>query len=173
MQEMAAETLGRIAANAEDAVTIAASGAIPLLVQLLKPGAPDEVQMNAAGTICKLASNSENAITIAASGAIPVLVQLLGPGSRADVQANATAALGILCANSENAVIIAAAGAIPPLAQLLSDAGDAIKAVASHALEAMRRGVAENRAAAAKASADTAVTIATAGAIPPLAAVEE
>jgi hypothetical protein len=44
MQGMAAQTLGWLAVNAEDAATIAAAGAIPLLVQLLKPGSPADVQ---------------------------------------------------------------------------------------------------------------------------------
>jgi hypothetical protein len=75
-------------------------------------------------------------------------------------------ALLILATHSENAVTIATAGGamtlnpavFPPLAQLLfrSGADDDIKAVAVDALEAIRKGVAENRAAAgaAKASAD-------------------
>jgi hypothetical protein len=116
---MAAATLHYLAVNAEDAVTIASAGAIPLLVQLLKPGTRDDVQHNAAGALSRIAANSENAVTIT----------------------------------------IVTAGAIPLLAQLLrSGADNDTKAAASLALEAIRRGVAANRAAvaAAKASADVA-----------------
>jgi hypothetical protein len=61
--------------------------------------------------------------------------------------------------NSEVAVTIAAAGAIPPLAQLLrrSDADDRTKAAASYALEAIRHGVAANRAAGAAAKGSAVV----------------
>jgi hypothetical protein len=120
MQEMAATTLGDLALNAEDAVTIASAGAIPLLVQLLKPGTRDGVQ-----------------------------------GRRSTV-GRAAGVLMLLAANSENAVTIASAGAIPPLAQLSrSGPDDDIKLVATRALEAIRNGIASNRAAvaAAKASA--------------------
>jgi hypothetical protein len=75
------------------------------------------------------------------------------------VQKWAARALQRLAADSENAVTIASSGAIPPLAQLLkSGADDDIKLVATGALEAIRNGIAANRAAvaAAKASADMA-----------------
>jgi hypothetical protein len=85
-------------------------------------------------------------------------VQLLKPGSlSADVQGMAAETLACLAAYSDNAVTIATAGAIPPLAQLSRcDTDDVTKAVAADALEAIRKGVAANRAAAvaAKASSD-------------------
>jgi hypothetical protein len=71
------------------------------------------------------------------------------------MQEMAAQALGRIAQNAADAVTIAAAG--PSLAQLLrSDADDATKAIATRALDATRRGIAENRAAAAaaKASAD-------------------
>jgi hypothetical protein len=109
------------------------------------------MQGMAAATLGRLSVHAEDAVTIAAAGAIPLLVPLK-PGPRAEVQ-NAAFALWRLAANSENAVTIASAGAIPPLAQLLrSDADDKTKTAASLALEAIRRGVAANRAAAAAAA---------------------
>jgi hypothetical protein len=110
-----------------------------------------------ADTLGRIAANDKDAVAIASAGAIPLLVQLVKPGSPADVQHDAARTLTVLSANSDRAASIATAGAIPPLAQLLrSDADDGIKAVAAEALVAIRKGVAENRAAAgaAKASAD-------------------
>jgi hypothetical protein len=108
--------LGCLAVNAEDAATITSAGAVPLLVQLLKPGpqVPD-VPLRAAHVLCRLAANAETAVIIAAAGAIPLLAQLLKPGS-----------------------------------------DDATKAVATQALEALRKGVAVNRAAVAAAKAASA-----------------
>jgi hypothetical protein len=143
-----------LAAIRENAAHIAAAGAIPLLVQFLDPGdgPPAMMQGMAAETLGRIAANAENAVTIASAGAIPLLVQLLKPGS--EMQQNAAGALQILAAaNAENAVTIAAGGAIPALAQLLrSDAGDDAKTNATQALEAIRSGIAKDRAA--KASAD-------------------
>jgi hypothetical protein len=176
MQFGAANTIEMLARNAENASSIAAAGAIPLLVQLLDPGdgPPALMQGTAAQTLGYLAVNAEDAVTIVDAGAVPLLVQLLKPGPRVDVQQVATGALAHLgtnaevaqrsavealsglAANAENAVTIASSGAIPPLAQLLRN--NATKDVAARALEAIRRGIAANRAAvaAAKASADVA-----------------
>jgi hypothetical protein len=51
--------LAMLARNSEDAVTIAAAGAIPLLVQLLKPGSPVNVQETVTGALGRLAAFSE------------------------------------------------------------------------------------------------------------------
>jgi hypothetical protein len=172
-QVFAVDAILNLTQKAEAASSIAASDAIPLLVQLLDPGdgPPAMMQGTAAAVLRNLAENSEDAaVTIAAAGAIPLLVQLLKPGSGCRqeslmssgeldvvIQTKAAGALYYLAANSENAVTIAAAGAIPPLARLSrSDADDVTKAAAAGALEAIRKGIAENRAAvaAAKASAD-------------------
>jgi hypothetical protein len=115
------------------------------------------MQGMAAETLGSLAYDAEDAVTIASAGAIPLLVQLLKPGPRADVRKVAAGALCNLAANSDNAASIATAGAILPLAQLArSDADDDTKAVAAKALEAIRKGVAENRAAAAVAAKSSA-----------------
>jgi hypothetical protein len=111
MQYWAAETLGYLAVNAEDAATITSAGAVPLLVQLLKPGPRADVREAAADALCRLAANAETAVIISAAGAIPLLAHLLKPGS-----------------------------------------DDATKAAATRALDALRKGVDVNRAAA-KASA--------------------
>jgi hypothetical protein len=141
-----------LAAKADNAFTVDDAGAIPLLVQLLKPGSANVgMQHNAAGALRVLSASSQNAVRIASAGAIPLLLK---PGTRADVQRNAGALwrLAASAADSDNADTIATAGAIPPLAQLLrSGADDTTKAVAAGTLEAISKGVAENRAAAAAA----------------------
>jgi hypothetical protein len=157
VQVCAVQLTAFLADNTEIAARIAAAGAIPLLVQFLDPGdgPPAIMQEISAQTLGFLAENDKDAVTVASAGAIPLLVQLLKPGSlSANVQHDASRTLTVLAANSDNAVTIATAGAIPPLAQLLrSDADDVTKALAADALEAIRKGVAANRAAAANASA--------------------
>ena len=68
-----------LAVDAEDCNTIAAAGAIPLLVQLLTEGR-DSAKEQAAGALGNLTANAENQKTIAVAGAIPLLVQLLSEG---------------------------------------------------------------------------------------------
>jgi hypothetical protein len=146
-----------LALNTEIAARIAAAGAIPLLVQFLDPGDGPPVRMQgmAAQALAGIAENGKDAITVASAGAIPLLVQLLKPGALTGVQRSAPCwcaawALCNLAANSDRAASIATAGAILPLVQLSrSGADDAIKHIATDALEAIRKGVAENRAAAA------------------------
>jgi hypothetical protein len=71
-----------LARNVDIGATIAAAGAIPLLVQLLVqlvPGSSALVQV--VGALRELVRSVDIALTIAAAGAIPPLVQLLAPGS--------------------------------------------------------------------------------------------
>ncbi|KAG1664972.1 hypothetical protein FOA52_001984 [Chlamydomonas sp. UWO 241] len=120
VQQKAAHALSNLAAKDDNKVTIAAAGAIPPLVQLLRLGSAAEVQQHAAGALINLALNADNKVTIAAAGAIPLLVQLLRlalptwlcrPGS-ADLPkrfaARALQALGYR--NAENRAAITAAG---------------------------------------------------------------
>jgi hypothetical protein len=160
LQVTAVSAIRALARHAGNAASFAAAGAIPLLVQFLDPGdgPPAVMQGMAAGALFFLAVNAEDAVMIAASdGAIPLLVQLLKPGPRDEVPRSAAYVLYILAANAETAVIIAAAGAIPLLVQLLKPGSDdATKAAATRALEALRKGVAVNRAAVAAAKAASA-----------------
>jgi hypothetical protein len=58
---------------------IVAVGAIPLLVPLLGPGSPAEVQELAAIILTMLAGSTDaNRVAIAAAGASPLLLQLMG-----------------------------------------------------------------------------------------------
>jgi hypothetical protein len=98
---------------------IVAVGAIPVLVRLLGPGSPAEVQQDAAFILWCLTQTRENVATIAAAGAIPLLVQLLKPGTTADVQEKAAQTLANI-ASDDCVVTIASAGAIPHLVQLMA-----------------------------------------------------
>jgi hypothetical protein len=111
---------------------------------------PATMQGVAAATLSYIAVDAEDAATITSAGAIPLLVQLLKPSSPADGVLHSVAALSVLSA--KNAATIAAAGAIPLLVQLSRSGSDDVQSVASRALEAIRNGCADNRAAA-KASA--------------------
>jgi hypothetical protein len=88
---------------------IVAVGIIPLLVPLLGPGSPADVQVLAARILARLATADGNKVTIAAasgasgaSGAIPLLVQLLKPGPNADAHASAAYALAELSRGSRH-----------------------------------------------------------------------
>jgi hypothetical protein len=138
---------------------IVAVGVIPLLVPLLGPGAPADVQELAARILAELAQAADaNKVTIAAVGAIPLLVQRMGPSSPVVVQVYATSALSSLATNVENAAHIVSAGAIPRLVQFL-DPGDGPPAV-------MQGIAASTLGLLAVRSGDYAATIASAGAIP-------
>jgi hypothetical protein len=100
MQRGAADALYSMSREGghEARAAIAAAGAIPALVQLLRPGPGPVallsfVQRAAANVLCNLAAeHTPNQSAIAAAGAVPLLVQLQGrlDGS---VRAAATAAL--------------------------------------------------------------------------------
>jgi hypothetical protein len=74
--------LRNLSRNRGCAVTIADSGAIPLLLVQLVPGSPDDdaeaVQHYSLGVLKHLAANIEIALNIPA-GAIPSIVRLLRP----------------------------------------------------------------------------------------------
>ncbi|KAG1676481.1 hypothetical protein FOA52_002301 [Chlamydomonas sp. UWO 241] len=169
VQENAAGALMNLALDAGLKVTIAAAGAIPPLVQLLGSGSPPGVQEAATGVLMTLMTqNTVNQVAMAAAGAIPSLVRLLGAGSPAGVQEWTLVALSCLAENADNQVTIAAAGAIPPLVQLL---GSGPPADMQDNTAAALLNLAANSARTLMnlaANAGNKVTIAAAGAIPPL-----
>lgn len=127
--EHAAGALKNLAIDEENRRTIAAAGAIPLLVQLLTVNAP-VVPERAAGALWSLAvQDTENQKSIAATGAIPLLLQLLREGSDG-ARKEATGALWCLAVNSVNRNSIAATtGIIPLILQLLVEGIDCINAL--------------------------------------------
>ncbi|KAG6512598.1 hypothetical protein ZIOFF_030723 [Zingiber officinale] len=96
---------------------IGASGAIPLLVPLLKNTDP-ETQETAVTALLNLSLEVENQGPIMAAGAVKPLVYVLRTGTAVAKQ-NAACALLSLSMEEENRVPIGASGSIPPLVALL------------------------------------------------------
>ena len=133
VQATSARGLARLSANnADNKVMVAAAGAIPPLVALLRSSSAC-VQRSASGALRNLSFNDDNRIKVAAAGAIPPLVALLRSSSTG-VQEQAAGALTNLSANNDNQVKVAAAGAIPPLVALLSSSSAGVQEQAARAL---------------------------------------
>lgn len=119
--------------NNHNRIAIAASGAIPLLVNLLTTSS-DETQEHAVTSILNLSIFQENKGRIVSTfGAVPGIVHVLKKGSM-EARENAAAALFSLSVINENKVTIGAAGAISPLVNLLSEGSERGKKDAGTAL---------------------------------------
>ncbi|KAE8680464.1 U-box domain-containing protein 12 [Hibiscus syriacus] len=105
--------------NADNRVTIAEAGAIPLLVSLLST-TDSHTQEHAVTALLNLSICEVNKGCIVSSGAVPGIVQVLKKGSM-EARENATAILFSLSIVDENKVAIGSSGAIPPLVTLLSE----------------------------------------------------
>ncbi|KAJ0260099.1 U-box domain-containing protein 12 [Hirschfeldia incana] len=115
-------------------ISIAASGAIPLLVNLLTTSNDPRTQEHAVTSILNLSIFQENKGRIVSTfGAVPGIVQVLKKGSM-EARENAAATLFSLSVIDENKVTIGAAGAIPPLVNLLSEGSQRGKKDAGTAL---------------------------------------
>ena len=137
-----------------NAEPVAAAGAIPLFVKLLKSSSDVDVQVEAAQALGLLAQNANVIAQVAVAGAIPLLVGLLrtstSTGSSATVlKLEAARALGILAFKAQSETI--AAGAIEPLASLLKSDSEEMQLAASYALFGLssENGAAQARIAAA------------------------
>ncbi|KAL9842348.1 U-box domain-containing protein 12 [Arabidopsis thaliana] len=120
--------------NNHNRVAIAASGAIPLLVNLLTISNDSRTQEHAVTSILNLSICQENKGKIVySSGAVPGIVHVLQKGSM-EARENAAATLFSLSVIDENKVTIGAAGAIPHLVTLLSDGSQRGKKDAATAL---------------------------------------
>lgn len=120
--------------NNQNRVAIAASGAIPLLVNLLTVSDDSRTQEHAVTSILNLSICQENKGRIVYSGgAVPGIVHVLQKGSM-EARENAAATLFSLSVIDENKVTIGAAGAIPPLVTLLSEGSQRGKKDAATAL---------------------------------------
>jgi vacuolar protein 8 len=113
-------------ANENNRVAVAAAGAIPPLVELLRGGS-DEGRAEAAEALWILAYSDDD------NDAVTPLVELLSGGSD-EGRAEAARALGNLAYDDDIAVVVVAAGAIPPLVELLSGSSDNGMAIAAGAL---------------------------------------
>ncbi|KAG1656502.1 hypothetical protein FOA52_012502 [Chlamydomonas sp. UWO 241] len=120
--------------DADSMAAIAAAGAIPPLVQLLRQDSPALVKQYATNVLMGIAARAarETLAAFTAAGAFAPLVQMLRPGSLSLTQYYAAAALSYLCSNregektTENAVAMVSAGAIPLLVQLLGPGSPAL-----------------------------------------------
>ena len=125
-RERAAFTVGCLAASsASNQTTIVDSGALPLLVNMLRTPAPPLSKERgwAAAALARLATNnSRNKAMIAGLGAIPTLVEMLS--SEQDLEAEeAASALCNLSANNEaNKHLISMSGAVSALVKCLEGA---------------------------------------------------
>lgn len=134
-QRSAAGEIRRLAKqNNRNRVAIAASGAIPLLVNLLLVSDDPRTQEHAVTSILNLSICQENKGRIVhSSGAVQGIVHVLQKGSM-EARENAAATLFSLSVIDENKVTIGAAGAIPPLVTLLSEGSQRGKKDAATAL---------------------------------------
>ncbi|CAA7392765.1 unnamed protein product [Spirodela intermedia] len=118
--------------NAGNRLSIAETGAIPLLVGLL-PSPDPTTQEHAVTALLNLSICEENKAVIVSCRAVPGIVFVLKTGTMA-ARENAAAALFSLSVVNENKVTIGAWGAIPALVSLLADGGRRGKKDAATAL---------------------------------------
>lgn len=138
----AAKALQRLA-NSDDITRIAAAGAIPPLVHLLRNG-PASSKKYAAAALWNIAADVKgiNQEVVAAAGAIAPLVELLlnGDDSTSDKE-DAAGALATIVNNQKTEaadairIEVAAAGAIPLLVEVEQSGGDRAKKQAKRALK--------------------------------------
>ncbi|XP_058070715.1 U-box domain-containing protein 4 [Magnolia sinica] len=118
MKRRAAAKLRLLAKNRpENRALIGSSGAIPVLIPLLRCGDP-MVQEHAVTALLNLSLHEENKVEITQSGAIKPLIFVLKTGTSVSKQ-NAACALLSLSLVEDNKITIGACGAIPPLVSLL------------------------------------------------------
>ncbi|XP_009415649.2 U-box domain-containing protein 12 [Musa acuminata AAA Group] len=103
--------------NADNRISIAEAGAIPLLKQLLSSPDP-RTQEHAVTALLNLSINSDNKGIIVKEKAIPEIVKVLESESM-EARENAAATLFSLSTVDQNKALIGEAGAIPALISLL------------------------------------------------------
>ncbi|KAI3975883.1 hypothetical protein MKX01_017562 [Papaver californicum] len=118
VQRSAAANIRLLAKNSsENRAIIGESGAIPVLISLLKCSDP-WTQEHSVTALLNLSLHEENKILITNSGAIKPLVYVLKTGTETSKQ-NAACALLNLSLIDDNKIKIGVSGAIPPLISLL------------------------------------------------------
>ncbi|XP_057428723.1 U-box domain-containing protein 4 [Lotus japonicus] len=118
VKRSAAAKLRLLAKNrADNRVLIGESGAVPVLVPLLRCSDP-WTQEHAVTALLNLSLNDENKKLITNAGAVKSLIYVLKTGTETSKQ-NAACALLSLALVEENRSSIGASGAIPPLVSLL------------------------------------------------------
>lgn len=119
-QEHAVTALLNLSIHDANKTAIAAQGAIPCIVQVLRDGGTMEARGNAAAALFSLSAVDENKAKIGASGALPALVDLLSDGN-AMAKKDSASALFNLCIHRENRIPCVRAGMIHVLLKLVSN----------------------------------------------------
>jgi hypothetical protein len=151
--ECALEGLGRISVKKHHC-TLAAAGAIPALVKVLRDGTDGSKTIIARIMWDFAYYGADNGQCIVAAGAVPLLVQLLTDGITA-AHEGVAGALVSLARDKDGQSAIVDAGAIPPLVQLLREGSEGTRTRAAGTLRDLVR-----------YRDDTAQSIIAAGAVP-------
>lgn len=114
------------ASNSDNRVYLRQLGAIPALLQLLRPNAASNeslefIRENAAGALWNLSVDGENKMQIVKYGGIPALIQVAASSNSTSVVENISGTLWNCSALNETRPVIRKVGGIPILLSLLND----------------------------------------------------
>jgi len=114
------------ASNSDNRVYLRQLGAIPALLELLRPNAASNeslefIRENAAGALWNLSVDGENKMQIVKYGGIPALIQVTASSNSTSVVENISGTLWNCSALNETRPVIRKGGGIPILLSLLND----------------------------------------------------
>ena len=133
--EHAAHALTSIGDAVEHQQELAATGLIPMAVELLDKGTSVALREAAAGIIGNMAiKNPENQAAIVAAGALPKIASTLKDGDDSEKEQCCFALWNIVCEHAENQREAVTAGVIRPLVSLIHAGSESLKEEAAGAL---------------------------------------
>ena len=155
--------LGALQEPSEEIIVIAAAGAIPILIDIIRTGAAKHYALGALANLARGPSVIRDAVAAAGgpNGSIALFVEFMRSGSEYQKEYAATALVNLAKDSDERKIAITTAGALPPAIELARSGGDRAKEYAA----ALLRSLACHK--------DNGVAIALAGGIPVLVALEE
>jgi hypothetical protein len=155
--------LGELQEPSEQIIVIAAAGAIPILIDIIRTGVAKHYALGALANLASGPSVIGDAIAVAGgpNGSIALFVELMRSGSESQKQYAALTLLNLATDSDERQIAIKTAGALPPAIELARSGGDEAKEFAASLL----RNLACHK--------DNGVAIALAGGIPVLVALAE
>ena len=147
----------------EEIIVIAAAGAIPILIDIIRTGAAKHYALGALANLARGPSVIRDAVAAAGgpNGSIALFVEFMRSGSKSQKKWATVALLCLAKGSDERKIAIRTAGALPPAIDLARSGGDRAKKNAATLL----RNLACHK--------DNRVAIALAGGIPVLVALEE
>ena len=147
----------------EEIIVIAAAGAIPILIDIIRTGAAKHYALGALANLARGPSVIRDAVAAAGgpNGSIALFVEFMRSGSKYQKKWATVALLYLAKDSDERRIAIKTAGALPPAIHLARSGGDRAKEFAAILL----RNLACHK--------DNRIAIALAGAIPVLVALEE